>query len=85
MLSDEVLRKQAKSRLEFKVHFLVYLAVNVFLVAENLVISPDSLWFYWTTIPWGLGLAIHGIVVYFAGSKTAEEREFQKLKAKQAK
>ena len=84
MVSDEALRKQAKSRLEFKVHFLIYVAVNVFLIAENLVISPGSLWFYWTTIPWGMGLAIHGIVVYFAGNAVVES-EFQKLKSQQKK
>ena len=31
----------------FKIHFLVYLAVNGLLIVINLVTTPRNYWFYW--------------------------------------
>lgn len=41
-------------------HLIVFTVVNVVLLIINLVTSPGSLWFYWVTMFWGIGLAIQG-------------------------
>jgi hypothetical protein len=83
-ISDKALKKRAKERVGFKWHFAVYIIVNAFLAVFNYVSTPGSWWFYWTTIPWGLGIAIHYVAAYHLG-EGAEEAEFQKLKAQQKK
>lgn len=48
----------------FRVHFIIYVVVNVLLIVLNLVMSPDKLWFYWPLIGWGIGIIAHGFGVY---------------------
>jgi len=48
-------------------HLSVYVLVNVFLFILNMLFSPGSLWFYWVTIFWGIGLAIHALDTYGSG------------------
>ncbi len=48
----------------FKIHLGVYVAVNVLLAVLNLTLSPNTLWFYWPLLGWGLGLAGHAALVY---------------------
>ncbi len=31
----------------FKIHFAVYVLVNLLLIVINLLTTPDELWFYW--------------------------------------
>ena len=82
------LRQQARDRvaakLSFFVHLAVYIAVNLLVVAVNLLATPGHLWFYWPMLGWGIGVVFHGVVVLsfvkwrplVAGM---EEREFRKL------
>ena len=85
MLQDTPEYKRAKARVEalkgFFVHLSIYLVVNLFLLTLNLLTTPDRLWFYWPLLGWGIGLTIHGIVVFaldkFFGPEW-EEREIQK-------
>jgi len=52
----------------------------------NIIISPDNLWFFWATIFWGLGLAIHGLSTFifdgwFANMKSGlVNSELRKIK-----
>ena len=82
------LRQQARDRvaakLSFFLHLAVYVAVNVLLVAVNLLTVPEHLWFYWPMIGWGSGVVIHGLVVlsFFKWRSLIggmEERELRKL------
>lgn len=57
-------RKRAQVKLSFFGHLVIYLVVNLALLALNLLTSPGSLWFYWALLGWGIGLAAHGIGVY---------------------
>lgn len=82
---DEKLWKEAKERVDFKHHLLVYVAVNVLLIIINLLTSPGSLWFYWVTIFWGFGLLMHGLSTFVFPKGRAVEKEYEKLKAKKKK
>ena len=56
------------------VHLFLYLAVNAFLIGVNLTKSPESLWFIWPLLGWGLGLAAHAFLAYRAVSLRTVER-----------
>lgn len=61
-------RESARRRVEalkgFYYHLIVYLAVNIGLLAVNLITSADKLWFYWPLLGWGIGLVIHALQVF---------------------
>jgi hypothetical protein len=48
----------------FRLHLIIYVAVNVLLLVVNLLTSPDKLWFYWPLLGWGIGLAGHAFLAY---------------------
>ena len=82
---DEKLWKEAKERVDFKSHLVVYVAVNILLIVINLLTSPRSLWFYWVTIFWGFGLLMHGLGIYVFPKGRAVDKEYEKLKSKKKK
>ncbi len=43
----------------FLAHFSAYVILNSFLFVLNILISPQTLWFYYVTLGWGIGLAFH--------------------------
>ncbi len=55
-------------------HLFVYLAVNALLMVINLSQSPQSIWFIWPLLGWGLGLAAHAWLVYRAVTRRTVER-----------
>lgn len=66
---DAALRRRAKKRVEAKmgwyIHALVYVLVNGGLLLVNLVAGGHR-WSVWPLLGWGIGLAVHGIVVFAA-------------------
>ena len=92
LISDEELMKQARKRVAlkrwFKAHLLIYVVVNVFLVFIFFITSRNAwhayFWPIWPMMGWGLGVAIHGAVVYFGilgfGNNDQVMKEYQKLK-----
>jgi hypothetical protein len=58
--AEQRARKHAKELRSFVQHAGSFLAVGLFFLILNLITSPDSLWFFWPLLPWGVGLAIHG-------------------------
>ena len=84
-------RKRAKKRVNelkgFYIHLMVYLIVNIFLIAVIIMAQSDQEEFtlHWynfsTAIFWGLGLMIHALVTFrlnpFFG-KSWEDRMIQK-------
>ena len=59
---DRLARKRAGMRLGWVIHATVFVAVNALLTAVTAVNGQ-----YWVVFPflgWGLGLAIHGAVVF---------------------
>jgi hypothetical protein len=65
----------ARRRAGFFSHLWAYLGVQIFLIAINLLTSPQHLWFVFPLLGWGLGLffsARHGL------SKDVPERQLQR-------
>jgi hypothetical protein len=77
------LLERAKKRVEeikgFYVHLGVYLIVNAALFAIDIVSSPDTLWFYWPMLGWGIGLGIHAFTMVTEGRLLGPEWEARKV------
>ena len=83
---DRLARKRASAKLGWYVHALVYVCVNVMLALLSL--ASGKHWAVFPALGWGLGLVIHGVVVFFVtgGAGLYErliERERQRLGAQQ--
>lgn len=61
--------KQLIDDLGFKIHFGVYLAVNLLLAIINVLTDPGYLWFLWSLGGWGIGVIAHGAAVVYAGRR----------------
>jgi len=48
----------------FYTHLAVYVISVIAMVAANLFMGTDRLWFVWPTLGWGLGVASHGLAVF---------------------
>ena len=73
---------RARSKLDFYVHLIAFVTVNLALVVINLVTMPQYLWFTWGLLGWGTGLFCHWVAV-FPGSKLAFKmflREYEELR-----
>jgi len=93
-------RERAQIKLGFYIHFTVYVAVNVALFfvwwfTRNIPVYVESTrtyatisfpWFIFPLIGWGIGVLAHYLYVFHYTSITDRmtEREYQKLKEKQA-
>ena len=55
-------RRQAGAKLGWYIHAFVYVAVNLMLVLLSIVSGKH--WAIFPALGWGLGLAIHGMVVF---------------------
>jgi len=88
-MDDQEIYNRAKRRVAqikgFYIHATVYVLVNAVLIGINLLTAPDQIWFFWSLIGWGIGLAAHGLSVYglggFLGAEW-EERKIQEIIAK---
>ena len=85
-LQDQTLERQARKRagakLGWYIHATVYLCMNLVLVALSLMGGRH--WYAFPLLGWGLGLAIHGLVVFLTtGSggfhQRLVERERQRI------
>ena len=78
--------QKAKKRVEalkgFYTHLTAYVLVNLLLCTINLLTSPDSLWFYWPLMGWGIAVALHALRVFGIGGwfgAAWEERKINEL------
>lgn len=55
------------------VHATVFLVVNAFLWAQDIAAGGGLEYAYWTTIPWGVGLAAHALAYYFGRGQSGEQ------------
>lgn len=92
-MTEEELRsraeKIARDKIGFQVHFGVYIAVNVFLVAIwYFTVTPHGSVFPWFIFPlfgWGIGIVAHFLAAYRGEAyvSTLSEKEYQKLKRRE--
>ena len=72
--ADPVLRlaqRRARAKMGFFIHLAVFVMVNAVLVLIDLLALRRHGFSLFPALGWGLGLAIHGAVVFFAGSGSA--------------
>lgn len=90
MNEQEIKYQKAKERVEaikgFYIHLIVYVVVNLILFSINMITSPDSLWFFWPLMGWGIGFGFHALTVFifapgFGPGLTAdwEERKIKEI------
>ncbi|WNO04372.1 2TM domain-containing protein [Rhodoferax mekongensis] len=79
---DRLARKRAGAKMGWYIHALVFVLVNAGLAALSALQGQH--WAVFPTMGWGLGLAVHGVVVYlslqnFSLFHTLLQRERQRL------
>ena len=84
---DPELWEIAKKRASFKTHLITYVLVNAFLWAlwfftRSNAHAPGYPWPIWTTLGWGIGLAMHYASAYIFPGINSVEQEYNKLKNK---
>lgn len=84
--------KEAKKKVEdikgFYIHLFIYIVVNIGLFVINIISTPDSYWFYWPLLGWGIGIAMHGVSVFVSYGifgKEWEEKQIKKYMDKENK
>jgi hypothetical protein len=74
---ERLARRRAAAKMGWYIHATVYLAVNLLLV--GLAASSGRHWAVFPLLGWGLGLAIHGFVVFLVtGGAGLQERLVQR-------
>jgi len=58
---DDVFRDRG-----FLIHLAAYVVVNIGLIAINVIATPNTWWFYWPLLGWGIGIIAHGIALYYS-------------------
>jgi len=70
----------------FSVHLVVYVLVNAMLIAINFIYSPETIWFFYPLIGWGIGISMHYLFGVRWIEKELTEREAKaEYKAREAK
>lgn len=73
-------KKRVKELREFYTHLAVYVIVNTGLFLINYLTSAGTWWFYWPLIGWGIGVAAHGVSVFFEGGLLGRDWEERKIR-----
>jgi len=83
MSEQETRYQNAKKRVEalkgFYVHLTVYVLVNLLLFSIDMLTSPQSLWFFWPLLGWGIAIALHALGVFGAGRRFGAGWEERKI------
>ena len=76
--------RRARERVDairgFYIHLAVYVLVNLCLFAINMVSDPNSLWFYWPLLGWGVAVAIHALTVFWPVAAPGSDWEQRKIR-----
>ena len=76
---ERIAHQRAGAKLGWYVHAVVYVAVNLFIFGISRYGFGDRPWSVLPLFGWGLGLALHGVVVFLLGSGgAARERLVQR-------
>lgn len=88
MTSSTTTRPEAKARARVKDltdllwHIGVFVIVNAFLWIQDFAAGGGLDYAYWTTIPWGVGLALH-VASFLYGGRRYTERKYQEYLAEE--
>jgi hypothetical protein len=66
--------EKEEARRGFVTHLVIYILVNVMLIATNLIYTSGALWFFYPLIGWGIGVAAH----YLFGVRWLEKTLIEK-------
>ncbi|MDQ2753725.1 MAG: 2TM domain-containing protein [Bacteroidota bacterium] len=79
---DRALWQMAKRRAAFKTSFVVYIVVNLGLVAIWYFSSGPGTYFWpvWPALGWGIGIALQYASAYHSNKVFSVEEEYKKLK-----
>ena len=90
MNNEEIKYQRAKKRVEalrrFYIHVGVYVLVNLLLFLINITASPESLWFFWPLVGWGIAVILHAFSVFGSGRLLGadwEEKKIEEIMEKQ--
>ena len=59
-----VAKKRVRKMKKFYIHLVFFIAVNIVVAAINFKTTPDTLWFYWLTLGWGMAILMHFMSVF---------------------
>jgi hypothetical protein len=65
---ERIAHKRAGAKLGWYVHAALYVVVNIFIFAISSYAFGQRPWSVIPLLGWGLGLALHGISVFFLGA-----------------
>lgn len=81
---EEIRYAKAQKKVEeikgFYGNLTSYVLVNLGLMVINILTSPKYLWFFWPLLGWGIGVAIHGMIVFNYLPFLGKEWEEKKIK-----
>ena len=78
---EQLARKRARAKLGWYIHASVYITVNVLLAALSAMSGRH--WAVFPAIGWGIGLAVHGAVVFLlAGGAGLHERLIERERSR---
>jgi hypothetical protein len=84
VMDDWAKLEEAKRKLAvmkgFYIHLFAYIAVNIVLLAINLLTTPAVLWFQWPLLGWGIGVAVHAFLAYGRSPGPIAKWEDKKLR-----
>lgn len=90
-MQDEIERRARRNvgaRMGFAIHASAYVLVNAGLIAVATLRSDGAHWPLFPALGWGIGLAIHGLAVFFSTSGVRDrmiERERRRLAERDAR
>jgi hypothetical protein len=73
---EEAIRRRLRHR--FYRHALVWLVVSMALFMMNMWSSPNTWWFFWPNLSWGVIVAIHAIHALFPSEAKIEKEQWKK-------
>jgi len=77
---QRIARRRVRAKIGLYIHATVYVVVNGFLALVQSQTTPQYAWALWPAAAWGLGLAIHAVVVLLAASGVRERMEAEELR-----
>lgn len=79
-------KERVEAKLEFYRHLAIYVGVNILLTIINLITTPDSLWFVWPLLGWGIGIVVHAVRVFIVPTGSSfKDRMIEQEIEKQSK